>query len=88
MVGFGIFGYFTKKLGIHPGTIVLGLILGRIAEIGFVQSILLSKAIGSYWAVFIARPISAILIILCAIMLLWPLFTGYFKKEIPRGEGD
>lgn len=88
MVGFGIFGYFTKKLGIHPGTIVLGLILGRIAEIGFVQSILLSKAIGSYWAVFIARPISAILIILCAVMLLWPVFAGYFKKEIPTGEGD
>ena len=32
---FGIMGYYMRKYGYHPIPLVLGLILGPIAEVGF-----------------------------------------------------
>src|SRR5690606_9269003 len=46
MIGFGILGYILKKAGFEPGSIVLGLILGPIAETGLSQSMLMGQAQG------------------------------------------
>lgn len=73
MLGFGVLGYVTEKLGFHPGPIVLGLILGPIAEQGLVQSLLMARAAGSAVAVFVARPISVMLIALSVASAVWPL---------------
>lgn len=72
MVFFGLVGYLTKKMGFHPGSICLGLILGPILENGLVQSMLLGKAAGSMFTVFFARPISIVLILLCVISVALP----------------
>lgn len=81
MVGFGIIGYVTSRLGFHPGPIVLGLILGTIAETALVQSILLGQAQGNVLAMFFGRPISAVLIVLCVISATWPFIAEWRRKK-------
>ena len=84
MVGFGILGYLAKRVGFDPGPIVLGLILGPIAETGLSQTMLMGQAQGNIWSLFFTRPISLVLILLCAASLLWPIvsrFAGFTKKE-------
>jgi putative tricarboxylic transport membrane protein len=77
----GLFGYVGRKLGFHPGPIVLGLILGKICETGLVQSMLMGKASGSTWSMFFSRPISLILILLCLLSALWPFIASALKKR-------
>jgi putative tricarboxylic transport membrane protein len=77
----GLFGYVGRKLGFHPGPIVLGLILGKICETGLVQSVLMGKATGSMWALFFGRPISLVLIFLCLFSALWPFIANILKKR-------
>lgn len=42
MIGFGAVGYFLEKGGFSTGALVLGLILGPIAELGFGQSLIMA----------------------------------------------
>ncbi len=91
MFACGLVGYAGKKMGFHPGPIVLGLILGSICETGLVQAMLMGKAAGSAWKLFFTRPISLALIILCLISAAWPLIArqlqkrGLFKYELGEG---
>ncbi len=83
MILSGFIGYVTRKLGFNPGPIILGLILGPIAEVGLSQSMLMGHAAGSILAVFFTRPISIVLIILSVLSISWPVLT---RKRIQRGE--
>ncbi|MTI83146.1 MAG: C4-dicarboxylate ABC transporter permease [Firmicutes bacterium] len=87
MILFGLVGYVTKKAGFHPGPIVLGLILGPIAENGLVQSMLMGKSAGSMFEVFFTRPLSIILIILCLVSAGWPLISN-LRNKTPDKEAD
>ncbi len=74
MLIFGLIGYFTDKIGLEAAPIVLGLILGPIAEQGLVQSMLISRAYpGGLVGMLFTRPISIVLIILCLISVSWPV---------------
>lgn len=84
MFAMGILGYFFRKLDLSPGALVLGLILGTIAENAFVRSMLLSKG-GGYWNVFVARPISLALILLSIFSFGWPLYASLKRKKSARG---
>lgn len=77
---FGLFGYFFKKLDFSPAAIVLGLILGPIAEQGLVQASLMSRAMGFY-KVFFGRPISIIIILLTISSFSWPFVSVLLKKR-------
>jgi putative tricarboxylic transport membrane protein len=59
-------------MGFSASPIVLGLILGAIAERGFVQGQLIGGARGSVWAEFFGRPISLGIIAFILLGLLWP----------------
>ena len=87
MVLFGLVGYVTKKLGFHPGPVVLGLILGTIAENGLVQSMLMGQAQGNVWAMFFGRPISGVLIVMCIISASWPFIAEWRRKKKAKTEG-
>jgi len=82
MVVFGVIGYITRKLGYHPGPIVLGLILGTIAENGLVQSMLIGQAQGNMLAMFFTRPISMVLIVMCLISAAWPFISDKRQRKI------
>jgi putative tricarboxylic transport membrane protein len=67
MILFALLGYFLNKYGYSLGAMVLGLILGPIAERGFAQGILMGR--GSY-LIFFTRPTCIILIVLTAILII------------------
>lgn len=77
MLGFGVAGYFLEKGGFSTGALVLGLILGPIAELGFGQSLIM--AAGSPM-VFFERPL-CLLLWAITILLMIPAFSGHFKKN-------
>ncbi|MFO8090303.1 MAG: tripartite tricarboxylate transporter permease [Desulfatiglandaceae bacterium] len=78
---FGIIGYASSKLKFHPAPIVLGLILGPFVEEGLVQSMLAGGAAGSVLSYMVLRPISGVLIALCLMSALWPLFASWRAKR-------
>ncbi len=77
MIGFGIAGYFLDKGGFSTGALVLGLILGPIAELGFGQSLILSQ--GSPM-IFFNRPLCIALWIITLVLMI-PAFTGGKKEK-------
>jgi len=77
----GFIGYILRKLEFHPGPIVLGMILGPIAEKGFVQSVMLVSSTGSIAKVFFTRPISFVLILLSVVSASWPFIAKWWRKK-------
>lgn len=77
MLFFGIAGYFLDRAGLSLGAIVLGLILGPIAELGFGQSLIISR--GSP-LIFFNHPLALILIAII-ILLLLPGFIGGARRR-------
>jgi TctA family transporter len=62
----GILGYVLLRLGFHPAPILLGFVLGPRFEENFRRAMLISR--GDI-LVFIERPISAVFIALCALLI-------------------
>jgi putative tricarboxylic transport membrane protein len=68
MLCFGLAGYVLRKLGFDPGPLLLAFILGPMVEKSLRQSLILS---GGSFAVFVQRPISAVLLgVVCCLILL------------------
>jgi putative tricarboxylic transport membrane protein len=72
MVVLGVLAWGLGRLGFSVSPIVLGLILGSIAETGFVQGYLIGGAKGNIPAEFLARPISLGIIAFILLGLIWP----------------
>ncbi|MFO8041666.1 MAG: tripartite tricarboxylate transporter permease [Alkalispirochaeta sp.] len=81
MVGVGLAAHALRKAGFMPGPIVLGLILGPIAEQGLTQSLLMGRARGSLVSVFFGRPISLILIVLTVVSIAAPIIVQYRERH-------
>ena len=79
-LGFGAFGYLLLQLGFEPAPILLGFVLGPRLEENFRRSLLLSRG---DLATFIDRPISAVFIGLCVLLLLAQAFAAYRKMRAP-----
>lgn len=88
MFSSGILGYYLKELEFDPGPIVLGLILGPIAERGFVQGLLMGGAVSVEhpWLIFFIRPICIALMVLCVVSVCWPLIKKLLKKSPETGK--
>ncbi|MEO5735649.1 MAG: tripartite tricarboxylate transporter permease, partial [Rubrivivax sp.] len=76
MVVLGVAAWVLSRFGFGASPIVLGLILGSIAERGFVQGHLIGGARGDIWAEFFGRPISMAIIAFIALGLLWPWWAA------------
>ncbi|ADZ89653.1 tripartite tricarboxylate transporter permease [Marinomonas mediterranea] len=84
MFSLGVVAWVLSKFGFSASPIVLGLVLGKIAEQGFVQTYLIGSAQGRVLEMFFGRPIS-IGIILCAIFaLVFPLWMARKKKVVTQ----
>lgn len=75
---FGFFGFFLRRNGFPVITVVIGYVLGKLAEISFHQSLMVSR--GDYF-VFFKRPISLALFILLIIVLGLPFLRRRAKAE-------
>jgi putative tricarboxylic transport membrane protein len=76
MVVLGLAAWVLGRFGFSASPIVLGLILGSIAERGFVQGHLIGGAKGNIWAEFFGRPISLAIIAFILLGLLWPWWAA------------
>lgn len=82
MILLGAAGWILSRFGFSPSPIVLGLILGRIAEQGFVQAWTIGAASENLAGMFFGRPISAAILVFTAAALFYPLARARFN---PRG---
>jgi len=73
----GIFGYVMRRFGFPLITIVIGFILGPLAERAFLQSLMISD--GSY-LIFFTHPITVILMLLTLVALMLPLLSSLRKR--------
>jgi TctA family transporter len=62
----GLLGYVLLRLGFHPAPILLGFVLGPRFEENFRRAMLISRG---DLAVFVERPISAVFIAICVILI-------------------
>lgn len=76
MVALGGVAWVLARFGFQPSPIVLGIILGPIAEQGFVQAYLIGNAQGDVWGMFFARPISLVIIALALLTLIYPFVAA------------
>jgi putative tricarboxylic transport membrane protein len=70
-----------RAYGFSPAAMVLGMVLGVMAESELRRSLIISH--GS-WAIFATRPITATLLLLTVVVLVYPLVLGIFRR---RGAG-
>ena len=76
MIGFAFFGLILKKLNYSLEALILGLILGPIAEAGFSQGMIIGRGSAT---IFFASDIAKIMWLIIFLLLLPPLVT-YFKS--------
>jgi putative tricarboxylic transport membrane protein len=73
MVLFGLFGFACRRAGFDPAPVVLALVLGPMLETALGQALILSD--GSPM-IFLTHPISATLLGLAALLIVWNLAGG------------
>ena len=80
----GVLGYILLKLRFEPAPLLLGFVLGPMMEENLRRAMLLSRGDPS---TFIERPISAVVLALCALLLLWTAYAA-FKRGMKRQEQE
>jgi TctA family transporter len=80
VVVIGILGYVLLRLGFHPAPILLGFVLGPRFEENFRRAMLISRG---DLATFIERPISAVFVALCVILI-----GGQIYVRLRGSKGD
>jgi putative tricarboxylic transport membrane protein len=78
-IAFGLLGYEMKKFGFSRIALILGLLLGNMAETNFRQALM----VDTIWR-FFTRPISLVLFVLILILFIWPYLQGYREKRKKR----
>jgi putative tricarboxylic transport membrane protein len=78
---FGVVGFGARRFGFPRVCLVIGYILGDIAETMYTQSLMISY--GSY-STFVDTPLRVVLIVLVILTLAVP-FLGGMKRKITRG---
>jgi putative tricarboxylic transport membrane protein len=72
---FGILGYIMKRSGYSRATLIIGVVLGKVAEKNYNLSMLL------FGPTFVFRPITLIILALVAALLIFVTVKGFAKKE-------
>ena len=75
---FGLLGYEMRKFGFSRIALILGLLLGHMAEISFRQTLMTEAGVLG----FFIRPISLILFLSTLASVILPLFQSYRRRKI------
>jgi putative tricarboxylic transport membrane protein len=78
MLFFGVLGYIMRKGGFPAAPMVLAMILGRILERSFLQSLQVS---GADLRIFIDKPISAALLAVAGLVMLTPVARWLWSRR-------
>ena len=79
MLIFGFIGYFARKLGFATAPMILGMILGPMAEKNWNQVLLICR--GDLLGYFFKRPISIVLFIMVLAGLFTPVIMKFFSRK-------
>ncbi len=82
IAAFGVLGFLFERFDFPIAPLVLGTILGPLAETNFMTTMV---SYDNDWTVFFTRPISGTILALAAAGLAWPLAKAAFKRlRAPR----
>ncbi len=86
MIGFGVIGYLFERFKFPIAPLVLGVILGPLAEESFMNSMI---SFGNDWTVFFTRPISGTVMVFVILMLLLPFVQKWRVRStsLPATDG-
>ena len=81
MLALGVLGYLLERSGFPLAPVVLGLVLGPIVEKNFMQSVIKTN-----WDLtqFLTRPISAALLVITLLVLLYPVLRRSLRPLARR----
>ena len=82
MIIAGVLGFMFNKAHFNSAALILGLVLGPMVEKNLRNAIILAK--GNLYTVFIAKPITLVLMIAIILMLVFPLVKPYVMKLIKK----
>ena len=85
MLGFGVLGFVLEAFRIPLAPLMIGFVLGPIAEKNLSQGLLLEGSL----LPLVTRPISAVFVVISVLLLIVPVFIGKrrARQEEERGEG-
>src|SRR5437870_2617562 len=78
-IGFGVLGYFLRKLEFDTAPLVLGVILAPMLELAIRQSLAMS---GGDWSIFAKRPIAGTMLALVAALLIYNLLSRGWRTRV------
>jgi putative tricarboxylic transport membrane protein len=78
MIGFGVIGYLFERLKFPIAPLVLGVILGPLAEESFMNAMI---SFSNDWTVFFTRPISGTVMVFTLCMLTLPVVQQWRAKK-------
>jgi len=84
MLACGILGYVLKQQKIDLSAVVLGYILGPLAERGMVRTMIMEGGLGGAIASIVTRPICIVLIIMSAFFLVLPIYNARKEAKAKR----
>ena len=77
---FGVLGYFLIRFNFPIIALILGIILGPLAELNLHRSVQISQ--GNFPWFFFDRRVATILIAMIVFVLIWPPFGPHIKRKI------
>lgn len=81
IVSFGIIGYLFERLRFPIAPMVLGAILGPLAETSFMTTMI---SFSNDWTVFFLRPVSGSIMVMVGLALIYPLVTAWKESRRTR----
>jgi putative tricarboxylic transport membrane protein len=78
LVIFGIIGYVFERFSFPVTPMVLGVILGPLAESAFMTTMI---SYGNDWTIFFTRPISGTLMVIAIITLIYPVIRHMHQQR-------
>ncbi|MGE3679963.1 MAG: tripartite tricarboxylate transporter permease [Burkholderiales bacterium] len=81
IVVFGVVGYVCERMRFPIAPLVLGVILGPLAETNFMTTMI---SFGNDWTVFFTRPVSGTVMALAILTLVFPLLSMLWRARRTR----
>ena len=78
MFGFGVIGYFMRKLGFPLAPMILGVVLGKLAELNIARAV----GISDDYSLFVTRPWSLFFLIMAIVSVLFPFYQNAKKDTL------
>jgi putative tricarboxylic transport membrane protein len=76
----GVMGYLMRRYDFPTAPVIIGMILGPLAEQNFRQAMTISAG---DWTIFFTRPLALTIFIIAALLLIAPKAYGWLKRNRP-----